>query len=334
MKKFIAALTIALLLPIQVGAQPFPSAIEAARGRLKLFTTALLPSSCAPGLAVFDTTTQTIKVCQNDGSTWTAVGSSGITINTTTITGGTNTRVLFDDSGVVGEDAAFTFVKATGVLSATRYRAGDGSAAAPSFSFTNGTGSGMRYFSGFGLYLTAEGVDQAVFIGPYTMFTNPNYLAIGSGTKFFWADTANPLEGSNNVGIARNASGELRVVDAAGTGVANFLAQNPVTAKATTPITVAVNDAGRVFTNEGASAQIVFNLPTAATSNGPFTFYVQDTDGIQVVASTGDTIRVGTGVSSAGGTATNSTAGSFITLIAINATEWISFSSFGTWTLA
>lgn len=38
-------------------------------------------------------------------------GSGGITISTTTITGGTNTRVLFDDNGVVGESAGLTFTK-------------------------------------------------------------------------------------------------------------------------------------------------------------------------------------------------------------------------------
>ncbi len=49
----------------------------------------------------------------------TSSGGSGITISTTTITGGADTRVLFVDNGVVGEDAAFTFVKGTGTLAVT-----------------------------------------------------------------------------------------------------------------------------------------------------------------------------------------------------------------------
>lgn len=51
-------------------------------------------------------------------TTWTNVsgGGSGITIGTTTITSGTNTRILYDDSGVVGESAGFTFGKTTGVF--------------------------------------------------------------------------------------------------------------------------------------------------------------------------------------------------------------------------
>ena len=38
---------------------------------------------------------------------------SGITIGTTAITSGTDTRVLFDDAGTVGEDAGFVYVKGT-----------------------------------------------------------------------------------------------------------------------------------------------------------------------------------------------------------------------------
>ncbi len=44
--------------------------------------------------------------------------SSAITAGTTTITGGTNTRVVFNDSGVWGEDAGLTYVKATDILTA------------------------------------------------------------------------------------------------------------------------------------------------------------------------------------------------------------------------
>ena len=61
----------------------------------------------------------TTKLYQIDSSgTVSAVGSgsSGLTISTTTITGGTDTRVLFDDAGVLGEDAGFTYVKGTDAL--------------------------------------------------------------------------------------------------------------------------------------------------------------------------------------------------------------------------
>lgn len=53
---------------------------------------------------------------RGDGTWATPAGSSGITIGTTTIASGTNTRVLFDDSGVVGESANMTFDKTNQLL--------------------------------------------------------------------------------------------------------------------------------------------------------------------------------------------------------------------------
>jgi hypothetical protein len=44
-------------------------------------------------------------------------GSSGITVGTTTITSGTNTRVGFNDGGVYGEDAGLAYDKTTDILS-------------------------------------------------------------------------------------------------------------------------------------------------------------------------------------------------------------------------
>lgn len=46
-------------------------------------------------------------------------GGGGITISSTAITGGVNKRVLFDDNGVVGEDAGFTYDKATDTITLT-----------------------------------------------------------------------------------------------------------------------------------------------------------------------------------------------------------------------
>lgn len=50
-------------------------------------------------------------------------GTSSLTPGTTVISGGTNTRVLFDDNGVLGENAGLTFGKGTGVLTITSTQA-------------------------------------------------------------------------------------------------------------------------------------------------------------------------------------------------------------------
>lgn len=50
------------------------------------------------------------------GTTCGGGAASGITIGTSVITGGTDTRVLFDDLGTIGESAGFTFTKGPGQL--------------------------------------------------------------------------------------------------------------------------------------------------------------------------------------------------------------------------
>lgn len=107
------------------------------------------------------------------------------------------------------------------------------------------------------------------------------------------------------------------------------VAVNPQTAANVSP---AVTDSRTAYTNEGATAEVNFNLPTAVAGL-QYTFIVQDTDGIQITANTGDTIRVAGSVSASGGTAESTTIGNILTLLAINDTEWFATSVVGTWTL-
>lgn len=106
-----------------------------------------------------------------------------------------------------------------------------------------------------------------------------------------------------------------------------------VEAKAATPVSLVDADSGKAFTNEGATSQIVMELPAAKTGL-KFNFIAQDADGIQVKASAGDTIREAAAVSSAGGTATSGALGDCLELVCVNETEWFATSSVGTWTLA
>jgi hypothetical protein len=110
-----------------------------------------------------------------------------------------------------------------------------------------------------------------------------------------------------------------------------LLNQVLVSPKSTTPVTVANADSNTYYTNEGATALGVFNLPTAV-ANLKYTFIVQDSDGIKVVANTGDTIRVGGVVSGTAGYTTSTNIGDVVTLVAINATEWVATSIVGSWT--
>lgn len=98
------------------------------------------------------------------------------------------------------------------------------------------------------------------------------------------------------------------------------------------PHVLAASDCYKVITNEGSTALNYHTLPAAAP-NLTFTFVVQDNDGLRITAAGGDTIRNGAGVTGGGGNAAATVVGSSITLVAINATEWIAIASVGTWVL-
>lgn len=87
-----------------------------------------------------------------------------------------------------------------------------------------------------------------------------------------------------------------------------------------------------VFTNEGAAAQVVFTLP-AAVAGYEFLFYVQESQNLRIQAAAGDKIYLAAIATVGGGYAENATVGSSIQLIAVNATDWVTFASQGTWTL-
>jgi len=112
------------------------------------------------------------------------------------------------------------------------------------------------------------------------------------------------------------------------------LDNNKLTVAKTANYTVVTpKDRDKVFTNEGAAGQVDFTLPAAASSDGPFIFYVQTAQTLKIIAGAGDTIRVDSFASAAAGYCQSATIGSTVTLVAINATEWVAISHGGTWTI-
>lgn len=108
--------------------------------------------------------------------------------------------------------------------------------------------------------------------------------------------------------------------------------QRAVTAVATgSNRNITTDETRTVFTNEGATVRQDLTLPAAAAGL-EYGFYCQDGDGIRVIAGAGDTLRFAGNVSAAGGRLDSITVGSAITLVAINATEWVALSYTGTWT--
>jgi hypothetical protein len=135
---------------------------------------------------------------------------------------------------------------------------------------------------------------------------------------------------AHNLGGSEHSADTLANLNAK---VSDYSLGTDVTAQSSTPLSLTAADSGKVYTNEGASAQIVFNLPAAAVDLN-YTFIVQDADGIQIVAATGDTIRIAASVTPAAGNISTTTIGNTVKLIAINATEWIAVFYVGTWTVS
>jgi len=100
-----------------------------------------------------------------------------------------------------------------------------------------------------------------------------------------------------------------------------------------------VNDAltaaegGKVCTNRGAGGDIELTLPAASAGLDYVFCVVEDAKYVKVVASAGNTIRIGGSVSAAGGYVRASAAGSTLVLAGLNASEWFAMGREGTWSI-
>jgi hypothetical protein len=109
------------------------------------------------------------------------------------------------------------------------------------------------------------------------------------------------------------------------------LASMTVSAESSSPVTITSADVGTAYTNEGATVEITFNLPTAAAGL-IYSFVCQDSDLLNVTAAAGDTIRMGSQVTITAGSITATAIGDSVTLVAINSTEWMALGGFtGVW---
>jgi len=157
---------------------------------------------------------------------------------------------------------------------------------------------------------------------------------IAGTQEYVWTTATNTVEnakfehkliraGTLTTALTLSAQGELTTV--------RYLVEAN-TAGSGSPNIITAAESRTVFTNEGATALNYHTLPTAVAGLS-YTFYVDDADGIRVTADTGDIIQIN-GVASASAGYTQCLAiGGSITLVAINATDWVATSVIGTWTL-
>lgn len=105
----------------------------------------------------------------------------------------------------------------------------------------------------------------------------------------------------------------------------------PVTNGSGDPYQITEDQSGSFFTNEGSAAKSYLNLPRAK-QDLIFDFVVSDSDGMRIVAESGNTIRMYSDVTPAEGYVESTDIGSTLRIKAINDTEWVVVSSSGLWT--
>lgn len=124
-----------------------------------------------------------------------------LVIGSTLITGGTDTRVLFDDGGKLGESAGFTYTKASGLLASTAMAIG-GAAIGPNALAVGGTAN----ISGV---LTTAGI------------TNSGSADLIWGNGFIRSSGASKMDLSVNSAVAFTSNSNA-IIFSVSTTVANF----------------------------------------------------------------------------------------------------------------
>lgn len=139
-------------------------------------------------------------------------------------------------------------------------------------------------------------------------------------------------DSSNYASFTVDSAGNLTLKNTGttpSTYIATLRSGRKITA-VTTTASPAATDAGTVYTNEGDVDGATITLPTAAAGLN-FIAYVQTAQTLTITANSGDTIRIASNVTAAAGSITSNVVGSSVTLVAINATEWVAIASIGSW---
>lgn len=245
-------------------------------------------------------------------------------------------------SGIDGEiriaDAADTndvhlAVSADGQLDFNNEKGGGGDAnlRAGKLNLVGGLSAGQGLsFAGSTSVITGVGNNISIFHGATERFRNSaSRTSLGTGDLAFGVSASAP-----DVFLTRGAAGRFDVDSSSG-GAGNGFVRHGSLVEANTAVAASPNaisgEYGTVFTNEGATAENHHTLPTAV-AGARYTFVVQDSDGIQVNAASGDTITIAGTTSAAGGFVSSTTVGDVLILVAINATEWVALTPVMGWT--
>lgn len=89
-------------------------------------------------------------------------------------------------------------------------------------------------------------------------------------------------------------------------------------------------DSGKVVTNAGAGGAVAITLPTAAAGYR-YTFILMAAQELRITPAAGDAIKIGTSAGDAAEYFVADAVGETVTLVAVDATNWVATSYIGTW---
>lgn len=219
----------------------------------------------------------------------------------------------------------------------------DGSQLAPAITGSD-TDTGLFFGADVVRVATGAGARLAIDSETATFATRlaiPDGSAAAPAIRGADADTG-VFFGTNQVSLSAGGAEYVQCSSAAGgvylTGKLVYGGLVSVTAR-TTDLTLSVNtNASGLFTNEGASGEVILSLPSAAAGL-TYEVAVEAAQYLQVKAASGDVIRAdpnrdGTFSTSAdAGYIRSNVAGSTLRIVAINTTTWQVMSETGTWTI-
>lgn len=248
------------------------------------------------------------------GSTWAAPAAIGT---------GTPAAATFTDA-TLGSANTLTWTSRTkvtapsdGVLYITK---NDGTSTSVGIGFGDDAGDARIYQNGTASIAVTRN-DAGGFASIYAGEMRASGMLLTTVAGSYFGD-------ANRALFSATASGVVKLFDSGGTAPAAFCANALVSAK-TTAYPVVAADTGTVFTDEGAGGAFAFTLPTAVVGYR-YTFIRTTANTITVTAAAADTIQVEGTTTAAAGSITLDTDGASVTLVAINATEWITVAKTGT----
>lgn len=192
-----------------------------------------------------------------------------------------------------------------------------GSASAPGIGFTADPESGLLTLGNGVIGLTFDGSRTIELrFNRISLQRTDGFLLLGSDENFGY-------------GWAAAAVGKL----CAGTSGLGAARQGQEVLARTTDLILTTAESGILYTNNGASGQVIFTLPAATLPNNVgcvFGFCVRVAQNIRITAGAGDVINRASGATAAGGNINSATVRSMIWLWVSAAGFWDSQES-GTW---